>query len=428
MSSATAVTSTLLRAAPMRDLAWLVRLRWFAVGSQALTVLVAERLLHMPLSTGWLYAIVAATAASNVLCALWLRRKPAVRESLLAALMGLDFVLLTALLYAAGGPSNPFTVLYLVHIALAAIVLRPSYAWALAMLAAACFGALFLLPNDAPSMHTHHAHHGAAEMNLHLQGMWFAFAVAAFVLAYFVTRVTHDLELQRREAALAQDRALRAEKLASLATLAAGAAHELATPLATIAVVAKELERELRTGSSADDARLIRDEVDRCKHILEQMASDAGASAGEVFRSVGVRALLDNSLDGLSQRERVVVELATEGNLKVPSNVLARALRGLVRNALQASSDEVTVRVESHGSELAIEVRDRGTGMTPEVLANVGEPFFTTKPPGQGMGLGVFLARALCDRLGGRFELSSTLGQGTRVVVTLPSEPAVAAP
>jgi len=412
----------------MRDLAWLVRLRWFAVASQALTVLVAERLLHMPLSTGWLYAIVAATATSNLVCALWLRRKPAVRESALAALMALDFVLLTALLYAAGGPSNPFTVLYLVHIALAAIVLRPSFAWALAALAAACFGALFLLPNETPSMHMHHASHGVAEMSLHLQGMWFAFAVAAFVLAYFVTRVTHDLELQRREAALAQARALRAEKLASLATLAAGAAHELATPLATIAVVAKELERELSSGSNADDARLIRDEVDRCKHILEQMASDAGASAGEVFRQVSVRTLIDTSLDGLNERERVVVELATEASLKVPSNVLSRALRGLVRNALQASGGQtqVTVRAESHGDELTIEVRDRGTGMTPDVLASVGEPFFTTKPPGQGMGLGVFLARALCDRLGGRCELSSTLGEGTRVLISLPREPPTA--
>jgi two-component system sensor histidine kinase RegB len=272
-------------------------------------------------------------------------------------------------------------------------------------------------------MHMHHAAHGVAEMNLHLQGMWFAFAVAAFVLAYFVTRVTHDLELQRREATHAEARALRAEKLASLATLAAGAAHELATPLATIAVVAKELERELSHGSSADDARLIRSEVDRCKHILEQMASDAGASAGEVFCQIGVRTLIDTSLEGLSERERVVVELSTEASLKAPSNVLSRALRGLVRNALQASTTQVTVHAESRGSELVIDVLDRGTGMTPEVLANVGEPFFTTKPPGQGMGLGVFLARALCDRLGGRFELSSTLGQGTRVTMSLPSEP-----
>jgi two-component system sensor histidine kinase RegB len=417
-----------------RNLAWLVRLRWFAVGSQALTVLVAQHMLNMELSAVRLYAIVSITAASNLACALWLRRKPEVPEGVLAALMGLDFVLLTALLHAAGGPSNPFTVLYLVHIALAAVVLRPSYAWLLAALAATCFGALFALPTEADAVTQMHAHHGAhdhAAMNLHLQGMWVAFAVAAFVIAYFVTRVTHDLEAQRREAALAQARALRSEKLASLATLAAGAAHELATPLATIAVVAKELERELvrsegtrepgtSASSNVSDARLIRDEVERCKHILEHMATDAGESAGEAFRTVTVHELLERCLDGLGERERVAVELEADATLRVPTTVLARALRGLVRNALQASTAGVTVRSQQVGAQLSIEVVDRGTGMSPEILANVGEPFFTTKPPGQGMGLGVFLARALCDRLGGTFELSSRVGEGTRVRVLLP--------
>jgi two-component system sensor histidine kinase RegB len=327
-------------------------------------------------------------------------------------------------LYAAGGPSNPFTVLYLVHIALAAVVLRPSYTWSLAALSSACFGALFALPSagsNASDMPMHHGAHGQA-MNLHLQGMWVAFAVAAFVIAYFVTRVTRDLELQRQEAALAQARALRSEKLASLATLAAGAAHELATPLGTIAVVAKELERELSTGLSASvaDARLIRDEVERCKQILTNMASDAGESAGEAFRKVSIRELLALSLEGLGERERVEFELTTDAELRVPTTVLARALRGLVRNALQASAAPVTLRAEPRDGGIAIEVRDRGIGMTPEVLANVGEPFFTTKPPGQGMGLGVFLARALCDRLGGHFELSSKVGEGTRARVVLP--------
>ncbi|HEX5656279.1 MAG TPA: ATP-binding protein [Polyangiales bacterium] len=401
-----------------RNLAWLVRLRWFAVGSQALTVLVAQWLLQTPLDSARLYAIVATTALSNLLCALWLRRRTQVPESALAALMGLDFVLLTALLHAAGGPSNPFTVLYLVHVALAAAVLRQSYVWGLALLAAGCFGALFALPSSEHEMHMHH--HDASAMNLHLQGMWVAFAVAAFVMAYFVTRVTRDLELQRLEATRAQERALRAEKLASLATLAAGAAHELATPLATIAVVAKELERELREGQNAEDARLIRDEVDRCKVILEQMASDAGASAGEAFTRVHASELVDRSLDGLRERERVAVQLVTDGALKVPTTVLARALRGLVRNALQASTAEVVLRVEEQAGELAIEVRDHGIGIAPEVLANVGEPFFTTKPTGQGMGLGVFLARALCDRLGGRLELASVLGEGTTVRILLP--------
>jgi two-component system sensor histidine kinase RegB len=413
--------------ASARKLAWLVRLRWFAVGSQALTVLVVGSLLQMPLSTARLFAIVGITAASNLACTLWLRRRPVVREHLLAALMALDFMLLTALLHAAGGPSNPFTVLYLVHIALAAVVLKPAYAWSLAALSATCFGALFALPEHSASvgpMHMHHGAHGPAEMNLHLQGMWIAFAVAAFVIAYFVTRVTHDLEQQRREAALAEARALRNEKLASLATLAAGAAHELATPLATIAVVAKELERELSHGdhssSNAADARLIREEVIRCKHILEHMATDAGESAGEAFRCISVRELLAQSLEGLHERERVQLELSTEATLQVPSTVLTRAIRGLVRNALQASTAAVAVRAELKNQQVSIEVRDSGTGIAPEILAKVGEPFFTTKPTGQGMGLGVFIARALAERLGGSFELSSEPGEGTLVRVLLP--------
>ncbi len=421
-------------AAPLRNLAWLVRLRWFAVASQALTILVSERLLHIPLSSARLYAIVGVTAASNVLCMLWLRRMASVREGSLAALMALDFILLTALLHAAGGPSNPFTVLYLVHIALAAVVLKPSYTWSLAALSSACFGALFALPGESLGAGEPRMHHGGANqaaMSLHLQGMWVAFAVAAFVIAYFVTRVTRDLELQRQEAALAQARALRSEKLASLATLAAGAAHELATPLATIAVVAKELERELSTGplatDNAADARLIRAEVERCKHILSNMASDAGESAGEAFSKVSLRELVAQSLEGLGEPERVELELATEAELKVPTTVLARALRGLLRNALQASTTAVTLRAEKVGEQIAIEVRDQGVGMSAELLAKVGEPFFTTKPAGQGMGLGVFLARALCERLGGRFELSSKLGEGTRARVVLPQgEPAYA--
>jgi two-component system, sensor histidine kinase RegB len=412
----------------LRNLTWLVRLRWFAVASQALTIVVTVQLLNMELSIGRLLAIVGATATTNLVCTVWLRRKPDVHEGMLAALMAFDFVLLTVLLHAAGGPSNPFTVLYLVHIALAAVVLRPSLAWSLAALAATCFAALFMLP-DTPSSARHiHMHHTGAEnhaaMSLHLQGMWVAFAVAAFVIAYFVTRVTRDLEAQRLDAALARERALRSEKLASLATLAAGAAHELATPLATIAVVAKELERELAlsagVSTNAADARLIRSEVERCKNILTDMATDAGETTGEAFQQISAHSLLDKSLDGLSERERIELQLTADAQLKVPTTVLSRALRGLVRNALQASTSKVTVRTELRKGQLAIEVQDRGTGMSPEVLANVGEPFFTTKPPGQGMGLGVFLARALCDRLGGSCELSSEVGEGTRVRVLLP--------
>lgn len=412
------------------NVAWLVRLRWLAVVSQALAALVVKGLVGIELSLGPLLSVVLVTALSNLVLMLWLKRKPRIEAWLAASVMGLDFLLLTALLYLSGGPSNPFTVLYLVNIALAAVVLPPGYAWALCALSTACFGALFMLPprsdlvdravDEAMAMHHHH-HATEAPMSLHLKGMWVAFFVAATVIAYVVTRVTRDLDRQRSEAAAARTRALRSERLAALATLSAGAAHELATPLGTIAVVAKELERELAQGQgSAEDARLIREEVQRCKDILTQMASDAGESMGEAFTHIEARALLELALEEVAERERVQLAADVAGTLHVPARAWARALRGLIRNALQAGDGPVTVEVRSSREHVEVAVTDRGQGMTEHVLARVGEPFFTTKEPGRGMGLGVFLARALAERMGGSLEVASRVGEGTTVRVLLP--------
>lgn len=419
-----------------QNMAWLVRLRWVAVLAQAATVLVVLYM-KIELNTALLSTLVGIAFGSNLACFLWLKQSPALSEWMLLAVMAFDFVLLTALLHASGGPSNPFTVLFLVHIALAAVVLKARYAWMLASMAMLCFFALFVFESSDPSSsvagsmpgsmagHAHHAgHHQPSAMTLHLQGMWVAFAIAATVIAYFVTRVTRDLEVQRTEAALARTRALRSERLASLATLAAGAAHELATPLSTIAVAAKELERDLTSlpeaKESVGDAHLIRQEVQRCRHILDQMASDAGESAGEPFRSVRADELLREATENLSEMSRVEISVETDAELKIPLRALGRALRGLIRNALQASTGTVSIRVQAAGQKVRIEVEDRGEGMSTELLAKLGEPFFTTKEPGHGMGLGVFLARALCERLGGSLEHTSRHGHGTVARVYLP--------
>src|SRR5262249_2640716 len=137
---------------------------------------------------------------------------------------------------------------------------------------------------------------------MHVQGMWIAFGIAAGFIVYFVSRVTRELGRARAYAA-------RAEKLGSLATLATGAAHELSTPLSTIAVVAKELERDLEQGVSAQeatsDARLIRQEVERCREILLQMTADAGGAAGEGFQRISVSELLEAAMSGLTRREQL---------------------------------------------------------------------------------------------------------------------------
>jgi two-component system, sensor histidine kinase RegB len=416
-------------------LSWLLKLRWGVIAGQVVTILGVDRVLGIDMPLPPLFVIIALEIASNVGFALWVRRRPRVTQSVLGALMAADVLLFTGLLYFTGGPLNPFNCIYLVHIALAAVVLRMRWTWGLCALSIACFAALFIDAPMAMSDHAHAghaAHHGTAAdtgVQMHLQGMWVAFGVAAAFIVYFVSRVTGDLAQRERELARARTLAARSEKLASLATLAAGAAHELATPLSTIAVVATELERDLERGKSGSetsaDARAIREEVERCREVLFRMAADAGQSASDGFSPVGIEQLLASALEGLKQPPRLHVEVdpsAIRSRLFLPRRAIAQALRGVLKNAQQASpaGDGVRVRASADAATLSIEVRDSGSGMTPEVLARAGEPFYTTKEPGQGMGLGLFVARSVFERLGGALELRSAADQGTTATLRLP--------
>jgi two-component system, sensor histidine kinase RegB len=405
--------------------AWLVRLRWGALLGQLLTVLLVDLGMHIELPLLALLIVLGGGALSNVAFALWARRALLVRSSTLAIPMVLDILLLSALLFLTGGPYNPFSFLYLVQIALAAVVLSARLTWSLVALSLVCFGALFFkhtwLPMPMPTQLSH-----ADQMRMHMQGMWFAFAVAAGFISYFVTRVRQSLELREAELRRAHALAAQGEKLASLATLATGAAHELSTPLSTIAVIAKELERELSDGAEAPrhDARLIRKEVERCREILQRMAADSGLSAGD-SAGVSVRDLLATALEGLPQVERVRLSIAPEAAermLHAPALATAQALRGVLKNALQASGDDAHINVNAQliSGQCRIRVRDFGAGMSDEVLTRAGEPFFTTKEPGEGMGLGLFLTRAVFERAGGGLVLESKPGQGTTALLTLP--------
>ena len=213
------------------------------------------------------------------------RRPAAFPRAWCGAALTLDTLLLTGLLHATGGASNPFSVLYLVYITLAAVVLGARWTWFLAALSVGCYGLLF-----ATHLPLEHACHLAPEMQLHLQGMWVAFCVAAVLTAYFVVQMSTAIERRDAEMSAMRDRAARSERLASLTTLAAGAAHELGTPLATIAVAARELERSIRAlpGAQAaalvEDATLIRSEVDRCRAILNRLGAQVGQTPGEAPR------------------------------------------------------------------------------------------------------------------------------------------------
>jgi len=347
--------------------AWLVRLRWAAIAGQLLVFAAVELILGFRLPWLPLVAIVGFEAATNTVGS-WLASHRTPTERALAAVLALDVLLLTCLLYFTGGPLNPFTFLYMVHVALAASTLSPRWAWLLALFALAGFGCLFLVPpwNGAAVASAGHADH----LSWHLYGMFVAFAVSALFVVYFVARVRQALAEREVELEQARDLAQRQARFASLATMTAGAAHELSTPLSTIAVAAKELERQA-TGVAAgwaEDVRLIREQVRRCQEILQQMAVEVGNGVGEVAAEVAATDLVAGLGDAAWGAVPVVVRVdpgSAQRPVRVPLRALKQVLHNLVKNAVQASppGKPVEVQLSERGGAVCIEVRDQGPGM-----------------------------------------------------------------
>jgi two-component system sensor histidine kinase RegB len=411
------------------NLSWLVQLHWWAILGQILIIAGAELFTEIELPMAQLVLIILAEAAGNVALGAIVARVR-VTDGLIVLVMLLDAVVLTVILDRTGGAINPFSTLYLVNVGLAAVLLPQRWAWTLMFASLAAYASLFV--HDTFYHLGHHVTlHGTPmeQMAAHLRGGWVAFSLAAFFTVYFVQRVASALH--EREGELRAARALveRREKLASLATLAAGAAHELSTPLSTIAVVAKELQRALGPAISAEvrtDLELVRDQVARCREILDRMSANAGEAAGEPLARFSVPAWLEAALDGFGPRHRIKLEMAPEASaasVEGPPRALADSLRGLLKNAVQASGPElpVTLRFEAGPERVAAVVVDFGRGMAADVLARVGEPFFTTKVPGEGMGLGLFLTRTLAEQLGGDFHITSRPGIGTEARIELPA-------
>ena len=416
--------TTPLEASSRVVIPWLIRLRWVSLAALAVAAWAAAVFWRVRLPLVPLLALLAAMAATNLALSSQLR-SPAPRRTLIGGALVLDAALLTGVLYLLGGPLNPFSIVYLVGITMAAVTLGRRWAIALAVFSNLAYGLTFSY--NRPFEFVDDAS-GNALLALHLYGMWVALAAAAGLIAYFVGRIAEALEQRERELTASRAAAARSERLAALFALGAGAAHELATPLSTIRTAAIELERTLRTqpdspGGVPGYVRVMRTEIDRCTAVLDGLSGRASSTAAT---DTGVRltALMDDV------RLRIGAALAGRLDVKLPDapraieapvEPLCQVLVALIRNAFDASAPEqrVTLLVNQQPS-LRVEVTDSGRGMAPEEAARAGEPFFTTKPPGSGLGLGLFLARAFADQMGGSLRWQSSVGKGTSVVLDLP--------
>jgi two-component system sensor histidine kinase RegB len=339
-------------------------------------------------------------------------------------------------LFASGGPNNPFSLFYFVNLSLSAIVLSRAWAWRLNWLSIGCFTLLIFLHDEIdqlqmgiwmlPVQQTGH-------LSILQWGFLIAFATSASIIVYFMTQLADEMRQQESDLRAAQQQQARSEKLEALGTLAAGTAHELATPLSTIAVVARDVEHFFEThplnlpgaAEVVEDIHLIRNQLDRCRSILDRMSGQAGQPVGESIQIVTVAEFWEEVLGDLPERDRVQIALSDDDareTLRVPLIVLSQAIRGLVQNALDADSTGSGVRISvqrfvNHWHWL---ISDQGSGMSPSILQRISEPFFTTKQPGKGMGLGVFLCKNVLERLDGSLDFQSQLGVGTSVTVRLP--------
>ncbi len=423
--------------------AWLIKLRWVAAFGQWITIAVTMFLLGIEIRWQPLATIIFLTASSNLLLTYLFEslrsrdlKSLAAWEALLFVVMLMDLGFLTAMLYFTGGITNPFAVFYLVNLSLAAIVLIPKYTGTLAIVTVGCVGLLLLASFPVPILGSWQIDNLATStipVHVLLAGTSIALVTCAMVVVYFTTRL--NVELQRKEANLRLNemKQARSEKLEALGTLAAGAAHELSTPLATIAVVAKEVQRELEQGDIApeikEDISLIRGELDRCRTILDQMSTDAGQATGEPIVRISAAKLVEEVTQLIETQHRGRVHVAAnlpEVEIEAPLHLLAQAIRGLVKNAIDATPQKESIQLDlsTNANQLVITIRDHGTGMPPHVLARIGEPFFTTKEPGSGTGLGVFLAKNVVEKLNGTVSIDSVADAGTTVTVTIPRLPA----
>jgi two-component system sensor histidine kinase RegB len=427
---------------------WLSQLRWIAVAGQLLVIGSVVLLLNIHLPVLPLLILVTGTALSNIALMFWAHRvsirqktesDPAnpsyesIGSQGLGLLLLLDVATLTGLLYFSGGAANPFFFFYFANIAVAGIILSRFWMMIITIASVIC-GAWLLHNANSLAVFQNSPFDYQAPWGVTKIAFLIAFTTSCSVLAYFVAMLALEVRQRDRRLAIAEKDRERAQRLEALATLAAGAGHELASPLSTIAVISGELARTLEKHEIPDKVRrdfgLIREEINRCKDILRRMKSGAGEAAAEHLHPVTLQEILADTLAAMREPQRVTVDMeraVADFQALLPKQALSQALRNLIQNGLDASSPQQSVKVHStivlqreDQRFWLLEIADKGSGMSDDVLRRIGEPFFTTKEVGEGMGMGVFLTRNVIHGLGGDLQFERKNEGGTLCKVQIP--------
>lgn len=407
----------------LRALVWL---------AQVMALLLAHRWLdNLQLYTllGLLMAQLLVIAASHglLLKSYDTTAEPGEREFLVQLLV--DCLMLSGMLFVAGGATNPFVSYYLVPIALSAATLSRTYT---ALLTACCLAAytlllFYYLPLQAlspaelpPDEAVHEHHHQGAGISLHVLGMWLSFAISALLITHFVATIAATARRQREYINGLRERQLMDENILAVATLAAGAAHELGTPLSSLSVLLGDLRKDhASTPGLAEDLQLMAEQVSRCQQSLRQLSDTARAHQDGSVRRLPVAGMVERLMrDWQVLRPEVRAEFTViqgpDLEAQLPLTV-EQAIINVLNNAADAG-DSLAVRIRWDRHELVIEVEDDGPGIGQQALQQRRR----IKASDKGMGLGLLLSHASLERAGGTLSLQARAGGGTLTRIVVP--------
>ena len=386
----------------------LVTLRWLVVAGETVLLLVAAGM-GFSVPYALCFAVVGAGAWVNLLTGVASPGQRVFGDREAAAQLAVDILQMSTLLFLTGGSSNPFLLMLIAPVTLAAatLPLRPVLTLAAMAAVISAILAIFALPlPEAPGIAAvvpMSFRIGAAVANIAGIGL-----TAGYVRQAAVESARMALALDVTQAVLARE-----QRLSALGALAAAAAHELGTPLATISIVAKELGREAPTQAVKEDAELLVSQAERCREILRRLTETPDAAADQIHERLSLRQLVQEVIEPHAGVKGVRVEAIVTGakGMKTPDirrlPEITHAFTSFVENAVDFAASEILVSARFDAETISMEVRDDGPGFSPEVLAKLGEPYVTTRPGAEGsrtghigMGLGFFIAKTLLERTG----------------------------
>lgn len=414
----------------------LISLRWLGLLGQTAAVLITAFTFDFEIRLGWALVVIGAGAWMNAALLLRPNPRPVLEGWSAAAQLSFDVLQLSCLLGLTGGLDNPFCLLLIAPVTIAAAGLPTRQTMAIGGLALLAAAVLFFVPEPLPWRDGEQF----ALPPLYRLGVWIALMTGVLFTAGYAWRTSN--ESRRMGLALAATDAIlaREQRLAAMGGLAAAAAHELGTPLATIQIVARELLRNAKGDAAlAEDAALLVQQAERCRDILKALSQRS--DSGEVSEArLSLKMLLGECADphrGHGPRIEIAVEGA-KGSVEPEVRRLPEAVRAistLIENAADFAVYEVRVTARFDDRTVRVEVRDDGPGFASDVLAKLGEPYVTSRPLGegsktghQGMGLGFFIAKTLLEKTGASLTFGNLRHkEGAQVTITWPRE-AIAAP